>query len=68
MVEAQETGGWGRGKVVGGRAVGWRAVGEPAVRGTVCKHGGWGSEAVDLDAHEGEGGPAGKGPGAVRGH
>ena len=51
MVEAQEGGGGGHGDVV------WR-VGEAAVGGAVCEHGGWGGEAVDFDAHEGEGGPA----------
>ena len=51
MVEAQEGGGGGYGDVVCG-------VGEAAVGGAVCEHGVWGSEAVDFDAHEGEGGPA----------
>lgn len=59
MVEAQECGGRGRGDVVG-----W-GIGEAAVGGAVGEHGGGGGEAVDFDAHEGKGGPAGEGPRAV---
>ncbi len=56
MVETEEGGGGGGGVEIVG-------VGEAAVGGAVCEHGGRGREAVDLDAHEGEGGPAGDGPG-----
>ena len=56
MVEAEE----GRGGRGGIEGVG----GETAVGGAVCEDGGRGGEAVDFDADEGEGGPAGEGPGA----
>ena len=53
VVQAQEGGGWGGGCefVLCG--------GEAAVGGAVGEHGVRGGEAVDFDAHEGEGGPAG---------
>ena len=51
MLEAQEGGGGGHGDFVWG-------VGEAAVGGAVCEHGVWGGEAIDFNAHEGEGGPA----------
>lgn len=56
MGEAEERGG-GRGRVGG-------VGGEAAVGGAVCEDGGGGREAVDFDADEGEGGPAGEGPGS----
>lgn len=56
MVEAEERGG-GRARVGG-------VGGETAVGGAVCEDGGWGGEAVDFDADEGEGSPAGEGPGS----
>ena len=55
MVEAQEGGRGGYDFVWG--------IGEAAVGGAVCEHGVWGGEAVDFDAHEGEGGPACESPG-----
>lgn len=35
---------------------------EPPVGGAVGQDGGWGRQAVDFDADEGEGGPGGEGP------
>lgn len=55
MVEAKHRRTW-VGEVVCG-------VGEAAVGRAVCEHGIRGGEAVDLDAHEGEGSPTGKSPG-----
>ncbi len=59
MIEAQECGGRG-----GGEVVEW-GVGEAAISRAVGEHGGRGGEAINFNAHEREGGPAGEGPGAV---